>query len=67
MHRATRSTSTEMNSIERCPINARSKRAREVREEIAEYCINEGEVDWQDNYLFKRSKLKINHLYSILF
>ena len=48
-HHATRSTSIEMNSIERCTINASSKRAREVREEIAEYCINEGEVDWQDN------------------
>ena len=56
-----------MNSIEMCPINASSKRAREVREEIAEYSINEGEVDWQDNYIFKRSKFKINHLYSILF
>ena len=56
-----------MNSIERCPINASSKRAREVLEEIAEYCINEGEVDWKYNYLFKRSKFKINHLYSILF
>ena len=42
-----------MNSIERCPINASSKRAREVREEIAEYSINEGEVEWHDNYLFK--------------
>ena len=42
-----------MNSIERCPINASSKRAREVREEIANYSINEGEVDWQDNYIFK--------------
>ena len=56
-----------MNSIERCTIIASSKRAREVREEIAEYCINEGEVDWQDNYLFKRNKLKINNIYSILF
>ena len=51
-----------MNSIERCPINASPERAREVREEIAEYSINEGEVDWQDNYLFNRSKFKINHI-----
>ena len=50
-HHATRSTSAEMNSIERCPIKASSKRAREVLEEIAEYSINEGEVDWKDNYL----------------
>ena len=51
-HHATSSTSTEMNSIERCHINTSSKIAREAREEIAEYCINEGEVEWQDNYLF---------------
>ena len=40
-----------MSSIERCPVNTSSKRARNVREEIAEYNINEGKVDWRDNYL----------------
>ena len=47
-----------MNSIERCHINASSKRAREAREEIAECIINEGEVDGKIIIYFNEINLK---------
>ena len=43
----------EMNNLESCNVNASSRSARLIRDEIAEYCNNEGAVSWQNQCIFK--------------
>ena len=38
-----------MNNITRSTVHGSTREAREMRDEIAEYCVNEGNLEWQYN------------------